>query len=769
MSAPFFFAILGLVGFARGAEPTPLPGTQPLVAEGDLPMVMLDGFDRFLDRHTAASIEQRAALWKRDTSSPAKYEQSIAGNRAHLATILGVVDAREKFEAPELVATVDRPALVGKGDGYQVFAVRWPAIRGIYGEGLLLVPNSPKGVDVIALPDADQTPEMICGLVEGVPPKAQFARRMAETGCRVVVPVLVSRADTYSVAASGRATNQPHREWVYRPAFEMGRHVIGYEVQKVLGAVDWFERDAAGKPAKIGVFGYGEGGMLALYAGALDPRITSVGVSGYFSSQQEVAQEPIYRNVMGLLHEFGDAEIASLIAPRKLTIEACAGPPVSGPPAPAPKRGGAAPGVLITPSAGIVTAEVERAKQLIRGLGEKVRPELYVVGDGTGMFADEKTMFSFLYELGLKSGLAELGAGPTVLAKSFDVEGRQRRAVEQMQEFTQSLVRESPYVRNKFWANADRKSKSPEKWKQTTESYRQNFEDTVIGRFDDKMLPPNVRTRQIFDEPGYLGYEVLMDVWPDVTATGILLVPKGIKAGERRPVVVCQHGLEGRPRDVADPKIDSPYYHRFACKLADQGFITYAPQNAYIGMNRFRQLVRKADPLGATLWTFIIAQHRQSTDWLAGLPYVDPQRIAFYGLSYGGKSAMRIPAVVGRYCLSICSGDFNEWIWKCTSLRYSGGYPATQEYEMFEWNLGNTYNYFEMAGLIAPRPFMVERGHRDGVGIDEWVAYEYAKVKYLYDDLGIGDRTTIEYFDGPHMINGVGTFKFLHEQLKWPR
>ena len=32
-----------------------------------------------------------------------------------------------------------------------------------------------------------------------------------------------------------------------------------------------------------------------------------------------------------------------------------------------------------------------------------------------------------------------------------------------------------------------------------------------------------------------------MDVWPDVIATGILLVPKGIKPGERRPVVVCQH------------------------------------------------------------------------------------------------------------------------------------------------------------------------------------------------------------------------------------
>ena len=48
---------------------------------------------------------------------------------------------------------------------------------------------------------------------------------------------------------------------------------------------------------------------------------------------------------------------------------------------------------------------------------------------------------------------------------------------------------------------------------------------------------------------------------------------------------------------------------------------------------------------------------------------------------------------------------------------------------MPEWNLGHTFNYAEMAALIAPRPFMVERGHNDGVGIDEMVAYEYAKVR----------------------------------------
>ena len=55
------------------------------------------------------------------------------------------------------------------------------------------------------------------------------------------------------------------------------------------------------------------------------------------------------------------------------------------------------------------------------------------------------------------------------------------------------------------------------------------------------------------------------------------------------------------------------------------------------------------------------------------------------------------------------------------------------EYEIFEFDLGSTFNYAEMAALIAPRPFMVERGHFDGVAPDETVAYEFAKVCHLYD------------------------------------
>jgi hypothetical protein len=246
-------------------------------------------------------------------------------------------------------------------------------------------------------------------------------------------------------------------------------------------------------------------------------------------------------------------------------------------------------------------------------------------------------------------------------------------------------------------------------------------------------------------------------------------VPKDLKPGEKRPVVVCQHGLEGRPTDVVNPKEKTKYYNSFGSQLADLGYVVFAPQNPFIGRDNFRVLQRKANPLGLSLFSFIIRQHERILDWLATQPYVDPERMAFYGLSYGGKTAMRVPAVLPRYCLSICSGDFNEWTWKNVSVDFKGSYMFTGEYEMPEFNLGHTMVYAEMAALIAPRPFMVERGHDDGVGIDEWVAYEYAKVRRLYSKLKIPERTEIEFFVGGHEINGKGTFAFLKKHLQWPK
>ncbi|MSU27556.1 MAG: hypothetical protein EXS27_06525, partial [Pedosphaera sp.] len=346
----------------------PLPGTMPLTREGDFSAQMVAGIHQFLLRETENSVAARAQLWQRDRSSPEAYAKSVAPNREHLAQILGVVDKRTPFKSLEHLASTRDSAIIAETPQFTVFAVRWPVLEGVTGEGLLLEPKSPIRAQVIALPDADQTPEQLAGIAPG---KAAWARALAVAGCRVVIPTLIDRRDEWSGNPRIRFTNQPHREWIYRQAFMLGRTVIGYEVQKVLALADWFEGErpavSAQQSAKVPtlVAGYGEGGLLALHAAALDTRISGALVSGYFDSRQALWKEPIYRNVFGLLREFGDAELASLIHPRKLIVEHSSVPEIKGPPTPrAGRSGGAAPGQWSLPDLTSVQAEVARAGML---------------------------------------------------------------------------------------------------------------------------------------------------------------------------------------------------------------------------------------------------------------------------------------------------------------------------------------------------------------------------------------------------------------------
>jgi cephalosporin-C deacetylase-like acetyl esterase len=757
------FVLLKEGGQAAQVAREPLPGTKPLQTEGDLAARMVEGIDKYLMRELASSAEKRKQYWKPDFSSPENYARSVEPNRERLKKIIGVVDQRLPVKM-EYVATTDTPALLAETDSYKVFAVRWPVFEGVDGEGLLLEPKGKVIANVVAIPDADWTPEMLVGLG----PAEGLFEPLADVGCRVIVPVLIDRKDTWSGNARlNRFTNQPHREFMYRMAFEMGRHLIGYEVQKVRSAVDWFAREKDHAP--IGLYGYGEGGLIALFTAAIDTRIKTTVVSGYFSPRESVWQEPIYRNVWGFLKEFGDAELAQLIAPRRLIVEDSQDPRVDGPPPAQKGRAGAAPGKL-EPNFVRRSTEVQRARALLTSQGKTI-----------GQVDNSASKLS--YGFSGSQLVADLAANGerrqssrqklTDARKNFDPSERQHRQFDQLVEYTQRLFRESEGRRHEyFWKNID--TSSIEKFEKSTESFRNYLWDEVIGKLPAPTEPTNARTRQAYDEPKWKGYEVMLDLYPDVFAYGILLLPKDLKPGEKRPVVVCQHGLEGRPQDVVNPKEKTKYYNSFGAQLADLVYIVYAPQNPYIGQDKFRVLQRKANPLKLSLFSFIVRQHERTLDWLATLPFVDGERIGFYGLSYGGKTAMRVPALLPRYKLSICSGDFNEWIMKNVTNDYRGtvlysSYMYTGEYEMPEFDLGHTFNYAEMAALIAPRPFMVERGHNDGVGIDEMIAYEYAKVRRLYARLNLPERTAIEFFPGAHEINGKGTFAFLKKHLGWPQ
>jgi hypothetical protein len=422
------------------------------------------------------------------------------------------------------------------------------------------------------------------------------------------------------------------------------------------------------------------------------------------------------------------------------------------------ERAAAAPGALSKPERGAFDAEVGRAKAIAPG------SRLLALGANGSM---KEIVHHLLPASAAEAVLESLGAKLT--APSLAVDGtREERTVRELGQFSQRLIVACEAERNtRFWNQLP--LSPPSAFEAQTARERERFWKEVIGRLPDPDRPVNAKSRLVRETGKVAIHEVTLDVWQDVFAWGWLCLPKDLKPDERRPVVVCQHGLEGLPEDTVteDQTVRAwSAYKAFALRLAEEGFITFAPHNPYRGKDAFRSLQRKLNPLGLTLYSVINGQHQRILEWLKAQPFTQADRIAFYGLSYGGKSAMRIPAVLTDYCLSICSGDFDEWVRYCVSTELPvPGYMHANEYEIWEWNLARTFNYGEMSALIAPRPFMVERGHDDGCGTDSMVNYEYAKVRRLYAKLGLGERTTIEHFDGPHTINGVGSFEFLRRHL----
>lgn len=110
-------------------------------------------------------------------------------------------------------------------------------------------------------------------------------------------------------------------------AMLIGKPLSGMQVFDVLRAFDYLVGLEDVDPSNIEVRGSGNAGVLALYVGALEPRIASVICEGALTSYMALARATMHRDMIGIvvpgvLKDFDLPDIASLIAPRPLRIVA---------------------------------------------------------------------------------------------------------------------------------------------------------------------------------------------------------------------------------------------------------------------------------------------------------------------------------------------------------------------------------------------------------------------------------------------------------------
>jgi len=185
---------LSLAGESWSDRIATFPETDPLDWSDDIASRMIDCIDAFLLRQTDRIQEMREQAWQSALSSKEWPTEWLQAKRVRLAQILGLKETRSNPVRMSLLAPLGEDLAIAESASYRVYSVAWDVFPDLRAEGLLLSPKDgqPKAC-VVAIPDADVSPEALIGLEPGVPAESQSARRLAESGCLVLIPGLISR------------------------------------------------------------------------------------------------------------------------------------------------------------------------------------------------------------------------------------------------------------------------------------------------------------------------------------------------------------------------------------------------------------------------------------------------------------------------------------------------------------------------------------------------------------------------------------------------
>jgi hypothetical protein len=338
--------------------------------------------------------------------------------------------------------------------------------------------------------------------------------------------------------------------------------------------------------------------MTALYAAAVDGGFGVVAVVDYFQQREHGWEEPVDRMLYGQLNEFGDAEIAALIAPQPLHVLYTADGP--------------------TP-AGSVQAELARAKRFYVGLGKPEGLSASEEPSGEAFPAASSQIATWL-------GATQKGTRPVITMRlaSGDIVKSRDEQFEALHEYLRRLDAVSDATRESHWKLL---STSPSERSHRVEALRRELRQ-LVGVVPTGNGPLHPRTRLLRVTDKFAAYDVLLDVLPGVEAYGQLLIPRN-PAG-RLPVVICQHGLGDEPAkpiglELEPLEVEPTIYHSLGSHLADLGYVVFAP---YVTVPMPQEvlvnpLVRQAAMLGKMRTSLELAKLHRIIDFLQSLPQVD--------------------------------------------------------------------------------------------------------------------------------------------------
>ena len=298
----------------------------------------------------------------------------------------------------------------------------------------------------------------------------------------------------------------------------------------------------------------------------------------------------------------------------------------------------------------------------------------------------------------------------------------------------------------------------------------------ALGAFPDNLPPLDLQIGNGQKLEGLTRYNVSYNSEPGLTVPGYLLIPEGIKPGEKLPAVVALNGHGYGVRAIVGLESDdserrTPEYQAdFALALCRHGLVVIAPELFGFGDLRLSSEFdddpghSSCDRLSSALWMVgrsmggvRVLQAMRALSCLESVPAADTARVGAMGISGGGLVTTFFAALDPRVKAAVVSG------YACTfEASILGVHHCVDNYF---YGLQNVAEMYDILSLIAPRPMLWEAGTQDPIFPIHAVREAEATVRQVYAHLRKPDLFDVDIFEGEHRISGAKSYSFLKESL----
>jgi dienelactone hydrolase len=296
----------------------------------------------------------------------------------------------------------------------------------------------------------------------------------------------------------------------------------------------------------------------------------------------------------------------------------------------------------------------------------------------------------------------------------------------------------------------------------------------LVGGFPEHAKAPQAQLLETREFPKYTREKFVFESRPGSWVLAYLLKPKTTAP---HPAMICVPGhgrgvddIVGIDEQGRDRTERVTYEFDFAIQAAELGMAAIAIEPMGFGCRRDPTARKHAltasscQPaagaallLGGTMIGWRVFDIMRVVDWIGTRKDLDAKRVGCMGISGGGTCTLFAAALDTRLQMAFVSGYLNTFRDSILSLSHC--------IDNYVPGILNWAEQYDVAGLIAPRPFFAESGMKDNIFPVAAARESFAKVRKVYEVFGAAERIGHEVHPEAHLFWGKQGLPFAARQL----